>query len=217
MRPFGERALLLDVADSAAARSLAPLVAAAPGVLDVVPGAASLLVRCGDAAAARDLARAWAAEPPRVQDGAAATGREVRIGVRYDGADLAEVGRRTGLGEAGVIAAHTGATYVAAFAGFAPGFVYLEGLPGVLQLPRRHDPRTRVPAGSVAIAAGYTSVYPRSSPGGWHLLGTTTAVLFDPGRDPAALIRPGDTVRFEPLPDPIPDPMPEPRRGEEPA
>lgn len=197
VRHFGERALLLDVPDSAAARALAPLAASAPGVLDAVPGAASLLVRCRDADAARDLARTWTEQPPAVPDRAATTGREVRIGVRYDGEDLAEVARDTGLTPAEVIAAHTGATYVAAFAGFAPGFVYLEGLPRVLQLPRRPDPRTRVPAGSVAIAAGYTAVYPRALPGGWHLLGTTTRVLFDVARDPAALIQPGDTVRFE--------------------
>ena len=93
---------------------------------------------------------------------------------------------------------HSDATYRAAFCGFAPGFAYLTGLDPALQLPRRATPRTRVPAGSVAIAAGYSAVYPTTSPGGWHLVGHTDAVLFDADRDPPALIAPGTTVHFVP-------------------
>jgi KipI family sensor histidine kinase inhibitor len=79
-----------------------------------------------------------------------------------------------------------------------PGFSYLIGLPTMLHLPRRSTPRTRVPRGSVAIAAEFTGVYPQESPGGWHLLGRTDAVLWDDAREPAALLPPGATVRFRP-------------------
>jgi len=94
---------------------------------------------------------------------------------------------------------HSNVTYKAAFCGFAPGFVYLTGLPPLLRLPRRESPRPNVPAGSVAIADTYTAVYPRSSPGGWHLLGTADAVLWDAEREPAALISAGASVRFLPI------------------
>jgi KipI family sensor histidine kinase inhibitor len=108
------------------------------------------------------------------------------------------VARATGLTVATVIDLHSAARYVAAFCGFSPGFAYLRGLPPALQLPRRATPRASVPAGSVAIASEYAAVYPRSSPGGWHLLGTTDTVLFDPAADPPALIQPGTSVRFAP-------------------
>lgn len=123
-------------------------------------------------------------------------GTVVEIPVAYDGADLAEVAARCGLTPAEVVQRHTAPTYTAAFAGFAPGFVYLEGLDPALVLPRRAEPRTRVPAGSVAIAADHAAVYPRESPGGWHLLGRTGAVMFDAEADPPALVQPGDRVRF---------------------
>jgi KipI family sensor histidine kinase inhibitor len=126
-----------------------------------------------------------------------AVGDEVVIPVRYDGADLAAVAAATGLTVGEVVAAHCGATYRVAFCGFAPGFGYLTGLPERLHVPRRSTPRTRVPAGAVAIAAGYAAVYPRPSPGGWHLLGSTDLVLFDPDRQPPALLAPGNVVRFE--------------------
>jgi biotin-dependent carboxylase-like uncharacterized protein len=148
-----------------------------------------------------------AVEPvPVTADG----GELVTVPVRYDGEDLEEIGERTGLGVGGVIEAHASARYVVAFTGFAPGFGYLSGLDPRLHLPRRDTPRTRVPAGSVGVAGEYAGVYPRSSPGGWHLLGRTTVSLWDPARTPPALLAPGTPVRFEPV-DSLPAPAPESR------
>jgi KipI family sensor histidine kinase inhibitor len=156
-----------------------------------------VLVRCSSEAAleavvgqlhriASDAPRADAPEP------------FVSIPVRYDGDDLAEVAALTGLDPGEVVELHASAEYQVAFCGFAPGFGYLRGLPAPLHLPRRATPRTRVPTGSVAIAAEYSAVYPGASPGGWHLLGSTEVRLFDVGADPPALLRPGTCVRFEP-------------------
>lgn len=195
-RRYGERDVLVDVSDVDAAHLLAAQVRRRPGVLDVVPAARTLLVRCDGEASAlavtRDLAHA--AEP--VVEGRGATGRTVVIEVVYDGDDLADVASATGLSVDDVVEHHTRATYRAAFAGFAPGFVYLEGLDPALATARRAEPRTRVPAGSVAIAAAMTAVYPRASPGGWNLIGRTPTVMFDLGRERPALVEPGDLVRF---------------------
>lgn len=121
------------------------------------------------------------------------------IDVHYDGADLSLVADRLGVEPTQVVAWHTGATFRVEFFGFAPGFAYLAGLPDQLHLPRRDTPRTSVPPGSVAIASTYSAVYPRASPGGWHLIGRTDAVMFDPRRDPPALLTPGARVRFRPV------------------
>ena len=120
----------------------------------------------------------------------------IEVEVRYDGEDLESVATAAGLDVDEVVALHSAAEYVVAFCGFAPGFGYLRGLDPRLHLPRRATPRTRVPAGSVAVAAEYTAVYPRPSPGGWHLLGSTDRVMFDPDRSPPALFEPGVHVRF---------------------
>lgn len=221
LRPYGEDALLVDVLDAARARALGRrLVAELPGlVVDAVPSAVSVLVRLvpgwptehardviaglvtgpdGGVAGPDVRATGPAATDPAGTDLAAndPAGAVVEIPVAYDGADLAEVAARCGLTPAEVVRRHTAPTYTAAFAGFAPGFVYLEGLDPLLVLPRRDDPRTRVPAGSVAIAAHHTAVYPRESPGGWHLLGRTDVAMFDAAADPPARVRPGDRVRF---------------------
>ncbi|MCP3802690.1 allophanate hydrolase subunit 1 [Allokutzneria sp. A3M-2-11 16] len=124
---------------------------------------------------------------------------EVVVPVRYDGADLADVASHAGMTEAEVIERHSGARYTVAFCGFAPGFGYLTGLDRELWLPRRETPRTKVPAGSVALADQYAGVYPRSSPGGWHILGSTDLAVWDVDRDPPALLVPGAPVRFEVL------------------
>ena len=195
---MGEHALLVEdppggpAAWSRGLRALAE--ASAADVVDVVPGAATVLVRCASSAACRELAPRLADVEPRPAGTDAVT---VVIPTRYDGPDVAAVAAAAGVTEAEVVAAHCAATYEVAFCGFAPGFAYLAGLPEHLHLPRRATPRTRVPAGSVAIAAGYTAVYPGASPGGWHLLGTTDLVLFDPTRSPPALLAPGTAVRFE--------------------
>jgi KipI family sensor histidine kinase inhibitor len=120
----------------------------------------------------------------------------VTVPVVFDGPDLAEVAQLSGRSERDVVAALIGTELTVAFSGFAPGFGYLTGLPTDLHVPRRQTPRTRVPAGAVALAGPYAGVYPRSSPGGWQLVGNTDAVLFDVDRDPPALLVPGARVRF---------------------
>jgi KipI family sensor histidine kinase inhibitor len=126
-----------------------------------------------------------------------AAGRQVVIPVTYDGPDLAEVARRTGLTEAEVVTRHSGRVYDVYLVGFAPGWAYLGELDPSLVLPRRPAPRPRVPAGSVAIANAQTGVYPFAIPGGWHLIGRTDTVMFDPTRPSPALLEVGDRVRFE--------------------
>lgn len=135
--------------------------------------------------------------PPSVES-AANQQAVVVIPVVYDGPDLAETARRAGLSVEEVVRRHAAGEYVVAFCGFAPGFGYLTGLDPALRLPRRSNPRTRVPAGSVAISDCYTSVYPVTSPGGWHLLGRTSTVMWDVERQPPSLLAPGTRVRFEP-------------------
>jgi KipI family sensor histidine kinase inhibitor len=194
--PMGERAMLVAEIADPAGWAIALRALAVDGVVDVVPAAQTVLVTCTDRAALRAVGEVVADIVP-VATGAD-VGDVVTIPVRYDGADLADVAAAAGLTVADVIELHSTAEYVAAFCGFSPGFAYLRGLPRALQLPRRSTPRTSVPAGSVAIASEYAAVYPRASPGGWHLLGTTDAVLFDPTSDPPALIQPGTGVRFAP-------------------
>jgi KipI family sensor histidine kinase inhibitor len=123
-------------------------------------------------------------------------GDEIEIPVTYDGPDLADVTSHTGLSEDEIVAAHTGTPWTVAFGGFAPGFAYLVGGDERLVVPRRESPRTSVPAGSVGLAGEFSGVYPRSSPGGWQLIGRTDAVMFDVDRDPPALLAPGAHVRF---------------------
>lgn len=122
--------------------------------------------------------------------------REHVIRVRYNGPDLDEVARRTNLSRENVIAIHTARTYRVDLLGFVPGWAYLSGLDQRLELPRRDQPRPKVKAGSVAIAALQTGIYPLDTPGGWHVLGSTEAVMFDAMRESPALFAPGDTVRF---------------------
>lgn len=124
--------------------------------------------------------------------------REFRIPVVYDGPDLGEVAQRAGLTATDVIARHSDRWYEVGVVGFAPGWAYLGDLDPALALPRRPAPRPRVPAGSVAIANAQTGVYPFAMPGGWHLIGRTETVMFDPSRAQPALLRVGDRVRFEP-------------------
>jgi KipI family sensor histidine kinase inhibitor len=167
-------------------------------VQQVVPAAETVLVR-HDGRADIDVAlvaaiAAFAERSPTVHDGGGAV---VEIAVRYDGDDLAEVADTCGLSVAEVVSLHTGCELVSAFCGFAPGFAYLAGLPEPLaSVTRRSTPRTRVPAGAVAVAGGYSAVYPSASPGGWHLIGHTDAVLWDPSSAAPALLPPGTVVRF---------------------
>ncbi|KOU16998.1 allophanate hydrolase [Streptomyces sp. WM6372] len=163
------------------------------GVRDLVPAARTVLldgVREPGTLAER-IAR-WEVPPLAETEGPLVT-----VPVRYDGPDLAEVARLWGVAEREVAGIVGETVFRVAFCGFAPGFGYLTGLPERYHPPRRDTPRTAVPAGSLALAGEYAAVYPRSSPGGWQLIGTTDAVLWDPEREPAALFAPGVRVRFE--------------------
>lgn len=169
------------------------------GVLDVVPAERTLLVVLDPARTDVTRVAAWVRGTPSLPVDAAGAD-EVTVDVRYDGDDLADVAALTGLTVDEVVAAHTGSPWRVAFTGFAPGFGYLVGGDPRLAVPRLATPRTRVPAGAVALADRYCGIYPRPSPGGWRLLGTTDAVLWDVDRDPPALLRPGLRVRFRAVP-----------------
>jgi KipI family sensor histidine kinase inhibitor len=192
--PCGRRAVLVEVDDVLGYQ--AALTQAPPdGVDELVPAARTLLVRFDpavtDAGRLGALLRQVSPVDSRVTEAA-----EVVIPVVYDGEDLAEVASETGLSVSEVVARHSAGAYVSAFCGFAPGFAYLSGADPVLHVSRRSSPRTRIPAGSVAIAGEYSAVYPSASPGGWRLLGRTAAPVWDVERDPPNLLPPGTRVRF---------------------
>lgn len=190
IRPYGPNAFLVEAESIDEVHALAQL--RVPGVTQVVPGARTLLVECTDPAAAAETYRSCVLQEERPF---AADTTSV-IDVSYDGEDLADVARAAGLSADDVVELHSGAEYRVALCGFTPGFAYLSGLPMELHLPRRSTPRESVPAGALAIAGEWTGVYPRRSPGGWHLLGTTATPMWDLERDPPALLSPGDRVTF---------------------
>ena len=195
--PYGPAAWLVEL-DERDVLAVAAAIAELDDVAEVVPAARTVLVQLTPGADREQVAatlRELAERPGRRADHRRRE-RPSRSRSIYDGEDLDAVADACGLTVAEVVERHAAATYRCAFCGFAPGFAYLTGLDPALELPRRATPRTRVPAGSVAIAAAYSAVYPTASPGGWHLLGRTAAVLFDTTRDPPALITPGTTVRF---------------------
>lgn len=195
--PFGDAALLAEVASVDAAVDLHARLSADrhPGVTDIVPAARTVLVRFGGVSPA--VIERWiterAAEPTATVE---AAGDEVEIPLRYDGADLPAVAALLGMSAAALVDRHTTATWRVAFTGFAPGFAYLTSVDWPYDVPRLARPRTAVPAGAVGLAGEFAGAYPRASPGGWQLIGTTAAALFDPDRDPAVLLRPGVRVRF---------------------
>ncbi|MFJ2661694.1 5-oxoprolinase subunit B/C family protein [Arthrobacter koreensis] len=199
IRPAGTRALLVELGSLADVVALHTQLKSHPlrGQVDALAAAATVLVRFAsrrDAVAglpllqALDFTHADTAEP-----------RTVTIETVYDGADLAEVARLTGLSEVAVVNAHTGTAWTGGFGGFAPGFTYLTGGDPALNVPRRSSPRTAVPPGAVALAGDYSAVYPRESPGGWQLIGRTAASMWDLSRPNPALISPGDLVQFTPI------------------
>jgi KipI family sensor histidine kinase inhibitor len=202
---FGDRAVLVSVpTPDLRGAAVARLSAAFPSHV-VRPGLSSVLVEAAEPD--RDLLAAVHAIIADLEPSgqAADSGRVVEIAVVYDGADLAGVASALGREPSDVVAAHQRQDWLVAMMGFAPGFGYLlpvgpERLPWG-ELPRRERPRVAVPAGSVAVAAGMSAVYPVEMPGGWHLLGTTSARLFDPtAQDEPTLLRPGDVVRFREAP-----------------
>lgn len=196
--PAGPAAVLLELdgLDQVLALHAALRTAVPDGVVDLVPAARTVLVLFDPAVTTAERVVAGLPDPPGGV-GPDPAGEVVTLPVHYDGPDLPEVARLTGLSEGEVVDRHRRAQYVVAFFGFAPGFAYLAGGDPALRVPRRDGPRTAVPPGSVAVADEFTGVYPRRMPGGWRLVGRTDAVLWDLDRDPPALLRPGTRVRFE--------------------
>lgn len=221
--PAGDRAWLIEPSGRTSPAEVAAALRKAriAGVEDILPAAGTVLVTVlsPDVAepvrlAARDLLRVPAA-PPLAAPGATAAlsmadvsrgtpshaaaspdATPVTIPVHYDGEDLERVADLLGTDVRTVIDRHTCALWRCEFAGFAPGFGYLRSADAELTVPRRAEARTSVPTGAVALAGGYSAVYPRSSPGGWQLIGRTDVVLWDERRVPPALVRAGATVRF---------------------
>jgi len=170
-----------------------------PGVREVVPGMNNLTVELDHAAPDLENLLAALRAGWRTSNAAIFPSRRIDIPVHYGGPagpDLDEVARHSGLSGDEVIRLHSAGQYTVYFLGFVPGFAYLGGMDQRLATPRRREPRLAVPAGSVAIGGEQTGVYPSVSPGGWQIIGQTSLQLFDPARDPAALLLPGDTVHF---------------------
>ena len=191
------RHLLVECADLTATMALHHSLEAAdlPGVTELIPAARTVLLSFDPARTSAEIL-AEAVRGLGHTESVSDTAREVTIEVRYDGADLAEVADLLSVSPAEVVKRHQAATWQVAFAGFAPGFGYLAGDDELFTVPRLSSPRTRVPVGSVALAGEFTGVYPRSSPGGWQLIGRTDAKLWDLDRQPPALFVPGTIVKF---------------------
>lgn len=190
-----DRAVLVECADLDEAMRMHRAWAEVPGVVERVPGARTVLVRFDPLVTSADeLARVLVATG--ANGSAPASGSEVPVPVHYGGDDLAEVAELLGVSVEALIRRHASARWTVAFSGFAPGFGYLVGDDPLFDVPRRSSPRTRVPAGAVALAGRFSGVYPRESPGGWQLIGTTDAAMWDVHRDPPALLTPGAVVRF---------------------
>lgn len=176
--------------------------ASIPGLLDLTPAYTTIL-------ATFDARRIDAETEAAVRTALAGAGttaappsREVEVPVCYGGRhgeDLEDLARAHNLTADETISCHTSAIYTVAFIGFNPGFPYIRGLPDQLATPRLASPRPRVPAGSIGIAGTQTGIYPGGTPGGWRLIGRTPLSIFDPARDPAALLAAGDRVRFTPI------------------
>lgn len=191
---YGAGAVLLECADLAEALSLLSVVrGAVDPVTEIVPGARTLLLRLSGPLTPTDRQTLLTVEGKPVHP---TPGEAITLRARYDGADLHEVARLTGLSVEGVVRAHTGQTWTVAFCGFAPGFAYLRGEHNALSVPRRPTPRTAVPTGSVGLAGPWSGVYPRRGPGGWQLIGRTETVLWDLDADPPALLQPGQQLHF---------------------
>ena len=196
--PCGLRAVLVELADGAERRRLDAALRdqPVPGVIEHVPAARTVLLHLSAEADPAAVVRT-VGSLDLAYAGAADTGvTPLEVPVRYDGEDLHEVATTLGMTAAEVVTRHTGQVWTVEFCGFAPGFGYLTGEAGGLDVPRRTDPRPRIPAGAVALADQYTGIYPRSSPGGWQLIGTTSLAMWDTGREPPALLAPGTQVRF---------------------
>jgi KipI family sensor histidine kinase inhibitor len=214
IEPFGDACLVVrlgsgidaDTSRAVAAATASLTAAALPGVIDIAPTFNTVAVVFDPLRAnPGDLSTVILARLRSLEEAVPATGATgpiIEIPVSYggdDGPDLDAVAAHTGRAPEEVVRLHATADHVVGMIGFAPGFPYLLGLPAALSIPRRATPRTSVPAGSVAIAERQTGIYPRTSPGGWQVIGRTPHVLFDARRDPPSLHRAGDLVRFVPV------------------
>lgn len=206
--PLGDGAVTITLGDEMSPTMSDRVIAVAHAsestmnLIEIVPSYAAVTVffdhpSSNYAEIVKELERLVAGGEAVGADSPTSAGKLVRIQVRYDGEDLDDVARRTNMSRDSVIDLHSTREYRVYMLGFAPGFAYLGDLDERLSLPRRDSPRKRVPAGSVAIAENQTAVYPSSTPGGWHLIGRTEAIMFDISRDPPSLLAPGDRVRFE--------------------
>lgn len=198
---YGDQALLLEFDSTAEVLAWTETLREAEllGVVDIVPAARTVLVKLAGPryqAPTRQRLGKLHVRPGAINHEPPGDRVDVTIDVVYDGADLQEVAALAGMTPAQVIAAHTGTPWRVGFCGFAPGFAYLVDGDPRLQVPRRSEPRTSVPAGSVALAGEFSGVYPRRSPGGWQLIGHTDTVMFDVDRDKPALLTPGMWVQF---------------------
>jgi KipI family sensor histidine kinase inhibitor len=204
----GEHAVLVEVGGldqvlaftDAVREAMAAEASGLGAIVDVVPAATTVLVLVDEDIPIAPVRKALAALSVAENGEASLSEETIEIPVRYDGPDLTEVAQHTGLSIPEIVAAHTGTDWRVAFGGFEPGFAYLSWGDPRLAVPRRQEPRTSVPAGSVALAGEFSAIYPRSSPGGWQLIGHTDVVLFDADREPPALLQPGMTVRFVEMP-----------------
>lgn len=196
---YGDRALLLTFDGTTAVLTWTDALRAAglPGVVDIVPAARTVLLKLAASRYQASTRQRLTQVRPRIAAAVESVeGADIVIDVTYDGEDLADVARLTGLAPDEIVTAHTGRCWRVGFSGFAPGFAYLVGGDERLAVPRRSDPRTKVPVGSVGLAGEFSGIYPRESPGGWQLIGRTAAVVWDLDRDSPALLTPGMWVQF---------------------
>jgi len=208
--PCGDAALTVELGAGAGRRSSARVVrlhralreTPLPGVTETFPAFRSLLVQYDPLQTSPAELRGALEGMLDAMSDAPLPSRRWLVPVCYEaeaGMDIAEVAALAGLTQAQVVECHSSESYYVYMVGFLPGYGYMGDVPEPLRLPRRHDPRIRVPKGSVAIATSFTAVYPLESPGGWHIIGRTPATLFDPHARDAVLLAPGDLVRFKPV------------------
>lgn len=209
-RPCGDCALTVEFGDSIdrelSARVMALHLAlkerGLPGMVETVPTFRSLLVHYDPLAVSQTALQDALAELLTEQPGTDGPSDVVKLPVCYGGEfgpDLEDVAAAKGISPEEVIRLHSETRHYVYMIGFAPGHPYMGDLPEALTLPRRETPRTRLPAGTVAIAVGQTVIYPFASPGGWHAIGRTPVPLFDLGRSPPAILRAGDCVTCVPV------------------
>ena len=198
VKRVGTRALIVDLPDLGTVMDFYAALSASPleHQTDVVAAARTVLVTFDSPTATTKAVDVLAAYTPAAAD--MGTPRDINIDVRYDGEDVEALASSLGMSTAELIEWHTSTTWVAAFGGFAPGFTYCvpEDASRALEIPRRDSPRTAVPAGAVALAGEFSAVYPRTSPGGWQLIGTTATPMWDSTATPPALVAPGDRVHY---------------------